>query len=320
MNVHDYSAPPKIHKFTDVLFRTTSFNAYKFQVPIGLKDGKDITITNKQLSFLPCVLGHSLGPEYNAMLEKNRRTLLECLEPVAISEPVFQFFDYESVTGSGHSYDLMFYLLYHYMRNNLQSKLLVVNSTNSYYNATLKLIRKYFNIEFLYIDEGINYKFSNFECIQSYQNIFFTEVKEFVNANLIDPILKTIKIPIHENIAKLKQDNKDNITPMESPPFKPPYDALDLNQISDEDEKIFLLNNCSNLTIEFGSSFFINVCYYIKDYSNKKIDINFLRFPNDRDVMMTCKGDEIHMTMPGQHTGNSKDNIYSTLVFKGSII
>lgn len=319
MNVHDYTSPPIIHKFTDVLFRTTSFNACKFQVPLGIKDGKTISITNKQLSFLPCVLGHSLGAEYIEMLEKNHKALLEYSEPVTISEPVFQFFDYESVTGSGHSYDLMFYLLCHYMKNNLQSKLLVVNSLNCYYNATLKLIRKYFDIEFLYIDEGINYKFLDFACIQSYQNILFTEVKEFVNKNLIDPILKTIHIPIHENIAKLKQYNIDNITPIDSPSFKIPYGALDLNQISEEDEKIFLLNNCSNLTIEFGSTFFINVCYYIKDYSNKKIFINFSRFMTVRDMVM-IKDDEIHMTMPGHCSGYFADNIYSTLVFKGYII
>jgi hypothetical protein len=100
-------------------------------------------------------------------------------------------------------------------------------------------------------------------------------VKEFVNKKLIDTILKTIDIPIHQNIYKLKVYSPHNgdITPSLHEWTEPLNNALNLNTIVEEEEKIFLINKCKEFTVNAGSSFFINICYYMKDFSDKKIII-----------------------------------------------
>src|SRR3989338_8159978 len=46
-----------------------------------------------------------------------------------IINPVYLFYDYESVTGTGHSFDLMFYLLYMFFEKNVKAKFLIHHQT-----------------------------------------------------------------------------------------------------------------------------------------------------------------------------------------------
>ena len=191
IHVDNYNNSPLVHNFSNVIFRTHISSFMNFFTPIGVCNNKIISLTNKQLSFLVEKYNHFLGNEYAIELKNTYDKIKSSpySDLITINEDVFQFFDYESINGTGHSYDLMFYLLYKYKTNNLKSKLLVVESNNKYYNSTLELIKKYFNVEYIYIQPHKTYLFKNFSCVRSYQNIFFNEVKTFIDENLIKPII-----------------------------------------------------------------------------------------------------------------------------------
>lgn len=203
---------------------------------------------------------------------------------INIDEPVFLFFDYDSISGTGHSYDLMFYLLYHYMTNHITAKLLVVKTTNKFYNITLSLILNYFNIEYLYINENQTYLFSHFLCVRTYQNIFFNNVKEFINLYLIQPIITKYErnnFVIFDSVIKIKMHNtssiNNNVNVFTNTPtftsFCNKFKCFDLNTISDEEYKIFLLNKATNIIISSGSTYYININYYLKNTNTKFISV-----------------------------------------------
>ena len=161
-----------IYKFDNVKFRTEISTYFNFSTPIGIHCNKIISITNRQLSYFIHKYNHYLGDEYMNNLRNTYINLNNCTEKtIVIEEPVFLFIDYDAINGTGHSYDIMFYYLYHYYKNNLSCKLLVVNTNNVYYNNTLSLISKYFNIQYEYIDINKNYLFKHFQCVRNYQNI-----------------------------------------------------------------------------------------------------------------------------------------------------
>ena len=113
LDVDNYNGDVKVHTFNDVLFRTeVCENFYNFHTPIAVKDEKIISISNKQLSFLIHRYRHYIGDNYGQKLQQTYHNLINNREIITIEEPVFHFFDYESISGTGHSYDLMFYLLY----------------------------------------------------------------------------------------------------------------------------------------------------------------------------------------------------------------
>ena len=217
IHLDKYDSKISLFKFDNIKFRTYNLDYINFQVPVGININKKIiSLTNKQLSFLIQKYFHFLGDNYANELKNNYDILknVKNEEIIEIYDEVFQFFDYESVNSTSHSYDLMFYLLYHYKINNLKSKLLVVESSNKYYNSTLELIKKYFNIEYIYIQPYKTYLFKNFSCIRSYQNIFFNEVKNFININLIQPIINKyegINEKYYDDIIKIKYENPNII-------------------------------------------------------------------------------------------------------------
>jgi hypothetical protein len=330
LSVHNYSEKNKIHTFKDVLFRTSVSPLCEFQTPIGVVDSKIISTTNKQLSFLPAKLGHFLGHEYGHALQDTYMRLLADDSPIEIETPVFQFFDYESVSGTGHSYDLMFYLLYVYKQEKNDSKLLVVNSKNTYYNNALNLIKKYYNVEYVYIDPDKTYQFKDFSCVQSYQNIFFHEVKAFMNDTLIKPIIDKytkINASYPKNAYKIKTKNSNTINRLNSEHtisdsmhlyFKENA-YLNLDTVDDE-YRIYLLNMAEKLVISWGSNFYINVDYYILDPTNKHITIIF--HPNIASEMgfLHIQGDTIRHNMPSWASGNYTNQVYNTLTFKGRVL
>jgi hypothetical protein len=276
--------------FDNIKFRTYNLDYINFQVQLGIdNNNKIISLTNKQISFLVQKYFHFLGDNYAKELKNNYEILknVKNEEIIEINDEVFQFFDYESVNSTSHSYDLMFYLLYYYKMNNLKSKLIVVESNNKYYNSTLELIKLYFDVEYIYIKPYKTYLFKKFSCIRSYQNIFFNEVKDFININLIQQIIskyERINEKYYDNIIKIKYENP-NIIDRLNISFKKTElftefcknkNVFDLNDIDDNEElKIYLLNKAKIIRINWGSSYFININYYLQNTNNKLLSVIF---------------------------------------------
>lgn len=331
LSVHDYNGPNNIIKFNYVKFRTDKLSEHNFYTPIGIIDDKIISTTNKQLSFLPARLNHFLGDAYGRAIQHTYTSLLNNSSCILIEEPVFHFFDYESISGTGHSYDLMFYLLYIYKKANSTSKLLVVNSDNTYYNSSLSLIKKYYNVDYIYIDLGQNYLFKDFSCVQTYQNILFHEVKAFINETLIKPIINKYEfnnVPFFKNAYKLKVSNISNINRLNCThdisdsvvKYFKDNSFINLDTV-DEEYRIYLLNKADNIIISWGSIFYINIDYYITETINKNITIIF--HPNMLPELsfLNVQGTEIIQNMPSWATSEYyRDQVYTTLQFKGKIL
>lgn len=320
---------PLIHSFQDVSFRIEMCdNFYNFHSPMATVDNKIINISNKQLSFLLYKYHHFVGDEL-AIKMKNTYDNLQSNTVEYINEEVFQFIDYESISGTGHAYDLMFYLLYMYKKNNVTCKLLVVNSPNKYYNILLKIISKYYNVEYIHVDLNTNYKFKTFYCTRTYQNILFNEVKDFINNTLIDKIIENYSIyNFYSYVSKLKYTNQNNINRCNDSflltdtynCFLKKNNILDLNFIDDEEYKIYLLNKATNIIVSCSSSYYINICYYIKDYDNKHINVVF-HSKNSCDLWTLSNiNNKIHQHMPYIFTGDINNHMYNNISYNGSII
>jgi len=326
---HDYSKEPQILRFNTVKFRTEVSDAYNFYIPVAvISNEKAISCSNRQLSFLPDAYGHYLGDSYANKLKETYINVLSDTNLIYIDEPVFQFIDYEAISGTGHTYDLMFYLLYHFQKSNIKAKLVVCNSSNKYYNTTLNLIKKYYDVEYLYIDTSQSYVFTTYYCIQTYQNVFFHYIKEFINQTLIDPIMKYFEEknePYFSNIYKIKYYNSDNISGGDFKrsilfdSFCTKYKFKDLESL-DEDYKIYLINKCNTMIICAGSMYYINVLYYVKDSSNKHISV-VCHSSNPQTVndCITPFENKWRHNLNPFHCANITDQVYCTFTFNGDI-
>ena len=306
----------------------------KFQTPIGvLSNNKIISLTNKQLSFLIQKYIHFLGHKYATDLKTtyNKIVTESNNEVIVIEEPAFQFFDYESVNGTGHSYDLMFFLLYCYKVNNLKAKMLVVESDNKYYNSLLELIKKYFKIEYLFIKPNQTYLFKTFMCTRSYQNILFNEVKEFINLNLIDKIIKKYEecnSTFYKNIIKIKYENTNVINRLNTGFVKTEHlskflnnnKMFDLSDIDDNEElKIYLINKATNIVINWG--YYININYYLLDSKEKFISVIFhTNIMAERVMIKNINDKTFKQDMPGEFCANLNDQFYNKFEFVGEVI
>lgn len=318
-----------IYSFQDVCFRIELCpDFYNFHSPIATINNKIINISNRQLSFLSYKYIHYVGDKLAIQIQSTYNNL-QSENYIYIDEPVFQFVDYDSISGTGHSYDLMFYLIYKYKKNNMSCKLLVVKNNNKYYNNLLNLISKYYNIEFLYIDLNTNYKFKSFYCTRTYQNIFFNEVKEFINDTLISKIIdKYNSYPFFSTVCKLKLNNPNNINKWndsflltdEYTDYLQKNNICDINTIEDEEYKIYLLNKASKIIISCCSSYYINICYYIKEYSTQHITVVF-HMNSSLDLWtLNCINDKVYQNMPGHYCGNYMNQVYNNISFNGKII
>jgi hypothetical protein len=332
-NIHivdDYSnSETNIHIFDSVLFRVekcTDF--YNFYAPIAIFNDKIINISNKQLSFLIYKYHHFVGSQLANQIVSTY-TNINKGDTIVIDDTVFQFMDYESISGTGHAYDLMFYLLYIYKKYNLDCKLLVVKSDNKYYNILLHLISKYYNVEFIYIETNTNYRFKKFICTRTYQNIFFKEVKDFINNTMISKIIEKYNSNIfYKTVIKLKYTNQNNINRINdsfllTDQFKDyitDHNICDLNNIDDEEYKIYLLNKADIIYVSCSSNYYINICYYIIKYTEKNINVIFHN-KNEADVWTFCNiGGKIVQHMPANFCGNITDQVYNNISFSGNII
>lgn len=328
----NYNNAPSTYTFSNVMFRTHISSHSKFFTPIGIHNNKIISLTNKQLSFLVQKYHHFLGHEYAIELKNtfdkiNSSTIDDIL---TVNDEVFQFFDYESINGTSHSYDLMFYLLYYYKSNNLTSKLLVVESNNKYYNSTLELIKKYFDVEYIYIRPDKTYLFKKFSCTRSYQNIFFSDVKNFINEKLIHPIVNkytNINEKYYDNVIKIKYKTSNVIDRLDSSYEKTPLfnkfcsekNVFDLNDIDDNEElKIFLLNKAKKIIITWGSSYYININYYLYNTQNKFISVIYHNnIMPETSLLSKINSSTFSQNMPGHYCANITNQVYNNWSFEG---
>jgi len=322
-----------IYNFKNVKFRTHVSSLWGYQTPIGIHDNKIISITNKNLSFLIHKYRHFWGYEYANELKNTYESIKNETTFEVIYDEVLQFFDYDSVNGTGHSYDLMFYLLYHYKINNMTSKLLVVKTNNIYYNACLELIKKYFNVDYVFIETNKTYLFTKFNCIRTYQNILFNEVKDFINKYLIKPIIKKyddMNEKYYDTIIKLKYKNIHDVA-RGCEYYQVNYrfynyllknNIYDLNNsINDEEMKIYLINKAKHIIILGASStYYININYYLHDTND--VFITILSHPTSVDINWSFQIHDniIKQHMPSHYCVNIMDQVYNNWSFKGEII
>ena len=331
LKLHNYSIKTEVKEFTNVSFRTEISNTLNFYTPIGIYKDKIISITNRQLSFLPDILGHFISTDYGVSLQNTYKNLITLENNITIDEPVMQFMDYDSVSGTGHSYDLMFYILYIFTTKNIKAKLLVVKSDNKYYNTILDLIKKYYNIEYIYIEPNTNYTIKKFYCCQTYQNVLFNEVKEFINNTLIIPIIdKFDKMDSisYNNIYKIKIDNQNNINACSSTykytesfnNFCSDFNYYNIDNI-DEEYKIYLLNKSTNIIITWGSIFYIYIDYYLLSTKNKYISVIIHPSTKCGKIMIEyLDNNSYKQNMGSNFCGGFMDQYYNNLFFKGEKI
>jgi len=332
-HVDNYEGKIIIYNFKNILFRTQISSILNFHTPLGVtEDNKIISITNKQLSFLIKKYVHFISNKYAEELKNTYENIMKTNYNEIINEEVFLFFDYESISGTGHSYDLMFYLIYIYKLNNLNCKLLVVTSENKYYNSTLTLIKNLLKIEYIFIDPDKTYLIKNFNCARSYQNVFFHEVKEFINKNIIDPIIEhydKLNTKFYKNIIKLKYKNSSTLcrdndnfyktTSFEN--FLVNNNVYDLNTIDDNEElKIYLVNKAETITVNWGSAYIININYYLKNTIKKKISVVIQNNIGSTVMLQPISNNIFKQHMPGYYCANIMDQVYNTWEFSGEVL
>lgn len=322
--VDSYEGPVRLHTFSNMRFRTQLASQHSFQIPLGIHNSKIINITNKQLSFLIQQTNHHIYDNYSAeLLGVYNNLRANPNEDIQIDEPVFYFFDYESVSGTVHSYDCMFYLLYMYCNWKFNCRLLVVKSNNVYYNTTLALIKKYFNVDFLYIEPNKNYNFKEFHCIRNYVNVLFHEVKNFVNERLIDPVMKKFEgKEYYKNVCKIKYGNPNdahsgyNFSRTEKfNTLCKTYDVYDISNIEDEEYKIYLLNKAENIIVSWGSIYYINIVYYLRNHQDHFISVLF-----HKNLMAERSFLQNGYQNIGHHCGKCTNQVYTSLHINCEII
>jgi len=330
--VDDYTHEAEIFEYEEVMFRTnkvtdaTNISSSLWYTLIATYKEKIINISTKLFSFLPIVYHHYLGNEYSVNLNNTYNALKNDTKVIEISDPVYLFYDYESVTGTGHSFDLMFYLLYMYFEKNVKAKLLIPSSDDVYFKKTINLIKRNFHVEFLEIDINVNYNFKKFYCTRTYQNVYFHHVKDFINKQLIEPIIEkysSIKEPWYDIVCKLKLKN-DGVPYMcliktkEYELFCQQRNIFVLDNMMEEEYKIYLLNKASKIIIGCGSMYVINIEYYLIDTNNKYISVVYCKGYEGELWFLQKKGNKFLRTIGG-HCGHYTDQVYNTLQFTGEV-
>ena len=333
--VDDYSQPEKSLTFSNIFFRTTVSRRLKWQtnLAVQMEDRHIINTSNKMFSFFSIVQLNPQFEDYHEDLAENYRCIITTpmSNIIMIDEPVFQFFDLESVWGSGHSYDVSFHLLYRYFKDGHTCKLLIPESDNIYFQRMIKLIEEEFHVQFYVIKPGVTYLFKQFTCVRQYQNVYFPEVKEFVNKHLIDPIVKRFdeeKKPYHDIVAKIKfHKNSSVFWPKEVFTKTQKYNELceskkllDMDERFTEQEKIFYLNKASTILVSWGSTFYINIHYYVADIQTKFVSVLFHKeIMAERCYIQTASPGFIVHSLHG-NSGSITDHIYDSFVFRGEVI
>jgi len=325
LDVDDYRGEERLHTFTDVGFRTQPSSQHGFFTPIGVINGKIISITNKQTSFLINEYSHDIGDWYSRELIDTYNALQRgSLTP--INETLFYFVDYDCANGWAHSFDHMIHLAYIYVKWNLSCKLLVIRCDNVYYNQTLALLSKYLGFNYVYAEPNTNYSLRRVICTRAYSNILFPHVKEFMNERIIDPIMKVYEgTPYFDSICRLKYHNPNNIDRLATSfqrsikfeEYCKENSVKDVSDIHDDELRIYLFNKANKITVCWGSAFMINIMYYVKSVDEKYINVLFHRNSMLERVYLRNEANGYCMNI--NTAPNFLDQLYCTFRFKGKV-
>jgi hypothetical protein len=328
--IDDYSGPEKIHRIENIKMKLKVHDEYGFISFLALQDNKIINICNKHMYYFPEVVKSLSGHKYLLELHDLYINLKE--EPIieTIDKCVFQFFDYESVTGTGHSFDLMMYLLYIYKANGLTCKLLIPNSSNIHFRKTCMLLKEYCGVEFLEIENNKVYHFTSYICARTYLNILFNDVKKFVNNTLITPIIKkydALNIPTFDSVARIKSGlaYTTNLSDTSFHLTEQFLSYCEKNRIYiidtdlPEDLKIYYINKASNITVCWGSIFYIYIDYYLMSTENKYIKVLYHKNIMSERKFLLSLGNSTYMQTMLKYSPVS-NQVYNTLTFKGDIV
>ena len=277
--VDDYKDECKIHSFENVKFNIKNDNSHGFNwrfSPVGIdKNGKIINITNKLLSYFSILSfasfnAHFIRESYNELNSSTDFTIIE--------DDVFLFLDCFPL-ASVHNLDDIYNLLYYYKINNLNCKLLVLKTNDFYYNQSLDSLKKYFNLEYIYLEVNKNYLFKNFKCVRQYHWIQPDALK-FIHKNYIDKICEGYKgQPIHDNISIIKTIHQTNASTWDTFEMTQNYinlmfkkNIFNIDNVRENLEyKIYLINNAKNIITSYLSPFNINLYKHCSRIEEKNI-------------------------------------------------
>lgn len=325
----DYSGDIKIHCIENCLFHVSVSSELHFLTNVATVDGKIQSISNKQFYYLPEKLNASCGRLYLEDLKQSYLTILETPKNTIphIPTPLFYFMDYESVNGTVHSYDILFYLMYVYKKSGLTCPLLIPKSTNVYFQNAKAMFEKYYDVCFYEIEMNQVYSFSKIFFVRTYLNTFFIEVKSFINETLIDPILEAHKdVPFYDTVARVKMKPKEQVFTIQSvfeesdifSSFCKEHSIFLMPEDLSEELKIYYINKAKYSIITWGSIFYIFIDYYRKSTEDLYVSVIFHKhmmsqrcfiqtFPQyHRQIMYLCD--------------QSVAQVYNTLHFRGEII
>jgi hypothetical protein len=325
----DYTNPPQVQILTDLFFQVGILSDNNFLTNIGVKDGKIQSILNKTLYFLPEKLGYLTGVPYAQKLLKSYQEILtvenEAIQ--TITEPVFYFMDYDSCIATGETYDILFYLLFHYKKKGLSIPLVIPDSTNKYFRSFCSLLEKWYGVSFYRLQYDKVYKFSSLYCIRTYQNIFFHEVKNFINETLINPIVEKYKdTEYYTTVGKIKIKNNSQVQRPQST-FEPnelltvfckEKNIYLFPEDVSEELKIYYLNKAKNIIVSWGSIYYIYINYYLANAHEKFISVLFHKEMMPERYSLYSENNMIHQRM--RHCDQSIDQVYNNFHFRGEVI
>ena len=331
----NYKGSILLHKLHNILFQADTTEENNFLSCVAVVDGKIQSLCNRQFFYIPEIVKGYCGHHYSKHLQATYSSIVQSsAESVeTITTPVFYFMDYDSTNATGHTYDVLFYLLYMYKSYNLDCPIIIPNSTNTYFRSLIELIRKYHNVTFIELEYGKTYCFQTVFFVRTYMNMFLPEVKDFLNTTLIDPILEKYKNePYHEKICRLKIKSKDVIlksnvynTPQaifdESDEFLKECNDKSIFQLTDEipeDLKIYYINKANTITVFWGSIYYIYVDYYLKSTEDKFISVLFHKYMMPERQSLIGSTGRIYQQM--YHCDRNIPQIYNSLSFQGEVI
>ena len=328
--IDDYSGEKKIHQLSNVKMKIKVHDEYGFICFVAIQDDKILNICNKHIYYFPEVVKSLSGHKYLLGLHDLYISLKE--EPIieVIDEDVFQFFDYESVSGTGHSFDLMMYLMYIYKINGLTCKLLIPKSSNVHYKRLCMLLKEYFDLEFLEVEYNKAYSFKSYRCVRTYINTLFNEVKEFIDNTLIIPIIKkydALNIPSSECVARIKIGLESTMNPVDASfcltesftNLCKENKVCFLDTTLPEDLKIYYINKASKIIVCWGSIFYVYIDYYLISTKNKYISVIYHKNSMAERKFITFLDNSIYKQTILEYSP-ILDQVYNTLRFKGEVI
>lgn len=289
--VDDYTSDIRLHEAKNAKFRIEEGLAKWVVTPIGLnEDNKIINITNLSLSYFTIDTPFSLHPGVNYVhvkIDENKATnntvscynnLKKATKFEVIDEPVFSFvslFPY----ASGHNLDSMFNSTYMYHKFGLKCKILVLKTDNFYYNLTLTLLKKYFDLEYIFLEMNTNYKFDLLYCVRQYHYLL-EDAKHFISTHYLQKICslhEELGTKHHDAVSIYKyggnKNNNSNETCMQPTSKHEKYGVHDITNLTDTDLelKIYLLNKAKLIIIAGDSAFRANITDQCISMQNKKI-------------------------------------------------